>query len=233
MKEIFPYAGQQIELTRRRMKNMYLRVAPDGKITMSAPTRTPRADLIAFLAKNWNWVLGKLAEAQARPARPHREYVTGERVPLWGRYYELVVRDSTDGRGTIYLKDDRILMYMPQGATYEQRLRLVNDWYRYLLERAVPSILAQQERIVGKHASEWRIRNMRTRWGTCNVVTGRIWLNLQLAKYDPEALRYIITHELTHLWERNHGAAFQARMDKYYPHWREVRAKLNKEADFD
>ena len=37
-------------------------------------------------------------------------------------------------------------------------------------------------KIVGKAPDEWRVKNMRTKWGTCNPIKKRIWLNLQLAK---------------------------------------------------
>ena len=83
------------------------------------------------------------------------------------------------------------------------------------------------ETVVGKHAAAWRIRAMKTRWGSCNVRTAVITLNLQLAQYDLRALRYVITHELTHLWVRGHDARFYARMDAYFPDWREVRRALN------
>ena len=68
---------------------------------------------------------------------------------------------------------------------------------------------------------------MTTRWGTCNVKTHKIWLNLQLAKKTPECLDYVILHELTHLMEKNHNNNFVAHMDRFMPNWREIRKKLN------
>ena len=74
---------------------------------------------------------------------------------------------------------------------------------------------------------------MKTRWGSCNVRTAAITLNLQLAQYDVRALRYVITHELTHLWVRGHDGRFYARMDQYFPNWRNVRKELNARAQAD
>jgi len=68
---------------------------------------------------------------------------------------------------------------------------------------------------------------MTTRWGTCNTKTGKIWLNLQLAKKTPECLEYVILHELVHLVEKTHNERFVSLMDKYMPMWREVKATLN------
>ena len=102
-----------------------------------------------------------------------------------------------------------------------------------MMEQAIPVLLPQCEAIVGRQAAECRIRNMKSRWGTCNVVKARVWLNLQLAKYKPEALEYVMIHELTHLWEYNHGPAFKARMDQYCPNWRQRKKELNAAADFE
>lgn len=59
-------------------------------------------------------------------------------------------------------------------------------------------------------ANEYRIKNMRTKWGTCNIDKRRIWINLQLAKKPIECLEYVVTHELVHLVEKNHTNRFQA-----------------------
>ena len=80
---------------------------------------------------------------------------------------------------------------------------------------------------MGKRAALWRIRAMKTRWGSCNVRTAAVTLNLDLARYEVRALRYVITHELTHLWVRGHNAQFYAHMDRYFPGWQDVRRELN------
>ena len=58
--------------------------------------------------------------------------------------------------------------------------------------------------------------------------TGRICINLNLGHLPPEYLSYIVIHELTHLWEKGHGEQFKARMDQYYPQWRERRQDIIK-----
>ena len=116
----------------------------------------------------------------------------------------------------------------PPHATREQREAVIEGWYRTLLARAIPAVLARCEQVVGKRVKEWHIRKMKTRWGTCNVIAARIWLSLALVKHAPEALEYVVTHELTHLWVRNHGSAFKAHMDIYYPDWRRVKKELNR-----
>jgi predicted metal-dependent hydrolase len=68
---------------------------------------------------------------------------------------------------------------------------------------------------------------MTTKWGACNTSTGKIWLNLQLAKKPIECLEYVILHELIHLKVRNHGPEFVTEMNRYMQNWREIRNQLN------
>ena len=233
--EIFPFAGQVIYLKRKRIKNMYLRVQkPAGRIEVTAPMRMKRERITEFLGKHWPWVEKKQQAIleKAETQKLTRQYQTGDKIPLWGVYYDLVVRDSAGRQASVVFRDTRIVLTVPAYATVEQRREIVNGLYRRQLEQAIPKLLPRCEAIVGKKAAECRIRNMKTRWGTCNIVKARVWLNLQLAKYKPEALEYVMLHELTHLWVHNHGPAFKARMDVYCPDWRRIRQELNQFADF-
>ena len=73
--------------------------------------------------------------------------------------------------------------------------------------------------------SEFGVKKMKTRWGTCNVRTHRIWLNLKLAEFDPKALEMVVVHEMVHLLERGHNKRFYGFMDRFMPEWK-VASKL-------
>lgn len=71
------------------------------------------------------------------------------------------------------------------------------------------------------------IRSMKTNWGSCNRETRHLWFNVELAKKHPDCLEYIVAHEMTHYFERNHGGRFTKLMDTYLPDWRSRRDQLN------
>lgn len=82
------------------------------------------------------------------------------------------------------------------------------------------------EQRVGAKASEYRIRRMKTRWGSCNVKVGRVWLSLELARYPRECLEYVLVHELVHLHEASHNARFYRLLEEAMPDWRDRRSLL-------
>ena len=113
----------------------------------------------------------------------------------------------------------------PIGLADEVTPEEVAAW-RTIVEAEVPGLVAKWEPVMGVRAGKLAYRSMTSRWGSCNPNTGRICINVQLAKYPPECLEYVVVHELCHLLERGHGPRFKALMDAFLPDWRERRAKL-------
>ncbi len=112
-------------------------------------------------------------------------------------------------------------MTAPTEASPEE----IQAW-RTAVEDAAPALVEKWEAALGVRAGKLAYRNMSSRWGSCNPKTGRICLNIQLAKYPPECLEYIVVHELCHLIERGHGARFKELLGSVMPDWKARRSKL-------
>ena len=109
----------------------------------------------------------------------------------------------------------------------EEERKRQKELYRKQLAEILPEVIRKCEQITELHAREWRLRDMKTRWGSCNTVKKRIWLNIQLAACPRECLEYVVTHELVHLLVPGHGKEFWAYMDRFFPDWKRVRKELN------
>ena len=71
-----------------------------------------------------------------------------------------------------------------------------------------------------------KIREMKTRWGVCNVKTKTITLNSLLFRENIICLDYVIIHELSHLIYFNHSKNFWNLVEKYFPNYKEIRKSL-------
>ena len=98
---------------------------------------------------------------------------------------------------------------------------------REVLRELIDIILPKWERVTGLSCSAWQIRDMKTRWGTCNTQTGKIWFSLQLARQPIECIEYVVLHELIHLKIPGHGKDFKDMLDLYMPEWRDRRREMN------
>lgn len=218
-----------IAVIKKSIKNMYIRVLPpDGKVQITAPCSARDDAIRMFAVSRISWIKKQRENFETQPRQTKRQYVTGESYNVWGRRYRLDVQYSNI-RNAVFLAGDRLVLQVRAESTLEQRERVLNDWYRNQLKSKLPEVVRKCEQVVGVQASEWRIKNMRTKWGTCNIDRKRIWLNLQLAKKTPECLAYVATHELVHLLERNHNEQFQKYMDSCSPNWRVVKSTLNQQ----
>lgn len=72
-----------------------------------------------------------------------------------------------------------------------------------------------------------KITGARTRFGSCSA-RGSLCFSLYLMQYPPEAVDYVVVHELAHLRERNHGPRFYALVASVLPDWK-ARAALLKQ----
>ena len=104
-------------------------------------------------------------------------------------------------------------------------LKREKERFRQEAERLVK----KWEPVMGVSVSGITVRRMKTRWGSCNVNTHHINLNLALAQKPPECLEYVVVHELAHLLEPGHNPVFWGYMTQFYPDWKRVRKYLNDE----
>lgn len=214
--------GVNITVERKPIKNMYLRMHPDGQAFITAPKRMPDAVIERFASERLPWLLKK---QQAATLQPDICYETGDTLPIWGNPCRLTV--IPDGkRAHVDLLEDELRLSMPSDSTAEARKRAIDNALRKTLSTAIEAQAAACEQVVGKRASTWKIRDMKTRWGTCNTKSGAITINLQLVRRAPLYLTYVMLHELTHLWEPSHNARFYALMDRFCPDWKRIRKSL-------
>lgn len=220
-------ANIPVEVVKKNIKNLHLSVLPpDGKVRVSAPETLSDDAIAMFVRTKIGWIRKQQEKFELQPRQSERQYVSGETLYVWGKQYFLRVEYSYKGNSLV-LSGDNVILTVRKESTAKQRETFVNEWYRTLLKAEVEKYLPKWEKITGLQSSSWQSKYMTTKWGTCNTSTGKIWLNLQLAKKPIECLEYVILHELIHLKVRNHGPEFVAEMSRYMQNWREIRNQLN------
>lgn len=220
--------GIDVQVTCKDIRTLRLRVhAPDGRVTLSAPAALAPEAVEAFARERLAWIGKHRLRLAARPRPAEYRYAEGESHWFDGRSYSLRVVER-DAPARVVPEGDRLILQLPPGSTGAGRCALLEDWYRRHLATAIPRLIAHYEPRLQVQVAQFRIRRMKTRWGSCNIRARRIWLNLDLARHPHESLEYVVVHEMVHLLEPRHGARFHALMDRYLPGWREQDAWLKR-----
>jgi hypothetical protein len=149
------------------------------------------------------WIFEKLRSPQKYQKRRHppgKEVVNGESAPYLGRDYRVVLTNTPSGE----VEFDSAFLVPP--AQRAKRRAVLRHWY---LEQASKTIVAR----AGRHAGEMgvdvasaRIVDSRYRWGSCTAQG--VTFSWRLIKAPMFVIDYVIVHELAHLIEANHTAAF-------------------------
>ncbi len=221
-------AGLAIQVIRKDIKNLHLGVyPPDGRVRLAVPFGISDAAARLAIIGKVAWIRRQQARFAAQPRQSKREMVSGESHFYMGRRYRLHVVER-EAPSRVLLRRRAILELQVRGrCDAGVRRRVLFRWYRERLRELLPPVLARWEVALGVRALDVRIRRMRTRWGTCNALARRIWVNLDLALKPVQCLDYIIVHELAHFIEPLHGERFVALMDRHLPRWRHHRDVLN------
>jgi predicted metal-dependent hydrolase len=165
---------------------------------------------------------------QDQPRQTTREMVDGETHYVWGRPYRLRVVEDIGRAAVTLTPDGRLLLHVRRGSDHTSRSRRLETWYRQELRRCVPTLISKWAPLLQVDEPTWGIRQMKTKWGTCNRDRAHVWLNLELAHKASECLEYIVVHEMVHLLERNHTERFFDLMTHVMPQWQRHREELNR-----
>ncbi|GMR08741.1 MAG: SprT family zinc-dependent metalloprotease [Gammaproteobacteria bacterium] len=217
-----------VQIIRKDIKNLNLRVTPpEGGVRVSVPRYMDDETVRHIVVKKLPWIRKQQIRIASQPGQSLPEMYTGESHYYFGKQYLLDVIER-HGRHKVELNNNsRISLYVRPGTPAEKRGLVLTRWYRQQIKEAIPDLIQKWEPIIGVKVNEWRIKQMKTRWGSCNITASRIWLNLELVKRPVECLDYVVVHEMVHLLERCHNDDFRAYMDKFLPHWRLHRDALN------
>lgn len=94
-------------------------------------------------------------------------------------------------------------------------------------ERVLPGLVERWAKTVGVRPASVRVTAARTRFGSCSG-KDRLCFSLFLLQYPPEAVEYVVVHELCHILHHDHSGAFWREVERFLPDYRDRAALLKK-----
>ena len=178
-----------------RARRLSLRVSQlDGRVTLSLPNWTSQREANAFAMEKEHWIRRNLA-SQSEAVIPR----VGSYVLFYGRQIPLV---SGTGRAARF-EEDRILV----PGDPEKSPGRVAAFLKLMARQNLAQASDHYAAALGISYAGLSIRDTRSRWGSCTS-EGNLMYSWRLVMAPPKVLDYVAAHEVSHLVEMNHSAAY-------------------------
>lgn len=215
----------KIQIIKKDVKHINLKVRPTGEVVLTAPRDCPQCDIDYVLKKRSEWIDKRIAYFKMHNQLIEKEYVSGENLSYLGRNYRLKVIESHDER--VKLQRGYLQVFVRDKTHTKRKKRLLKAWYTSKAEIHFQKAIEKYQSIVKKEVDRICIREMKTRWGSCNPQKGYINLNLKLIEKPRECIEYVVLHELAHLIYPDHGRQFYNYLSLFMPNWGKRKERLN------
>ncbi|MBX9702646.1 MAG: M48 family metallopeptidase [Silvanigrellaceae bacterium] len=216
----------EIEICKKSIKNLILRINNQGAIKVSAPFHCSMETIRNFITQRQDWITTTQEKVASKLTAVALTLETGAPCSHLGINYLFRIEETIE-KPKITLADNHICCFVKPNTTLIEKQQLFQKWQREQLKSLLPALIEKWEPILGVKVNQWGIRAMKTRWGSCNPVKKHISLNLTLIQKPLVCLEYVLVHELVHLLEASHNKRFHALMTHYLPDWKKYKVLLN------
>lgn len=196
-------------ILRSRRRTLTITVS-EGEVVVRAPLGASDELVGRFVAEKEGWILKKIEEQTGGEFADVMEGKTllddGVRKPV-----KYGAARSEEKGGEFFLKNEKAV------RPFFERTRCL----------FLPDEVFELSRRTGMMPADVSVRDFKARWGCCDA-DGRIRLNWRLVMLPPALREYVLIHELCHLKEMNHSAAFWKLVGKHCGDYRQRRRLLKK-----
>ncbi len=194
-------------------KRISLRISQlDGRVTLTMPKRLAEREALDFARSKEAWIRKHL------DARGEDVMIgEGAELPLGGRMYPIL---AGTGR-RVQITPEGIFVPGPPERVGKRLSAHLKELARDRLAGASDDYAAR----LGRSYTRLSLRDTRSRWGSCTS-DGGLMYSWRLVMAPPEVLDYVAAHEVAHLAEMNHSAAFWAEVTRIYGDYAAARGWL-------
>lgn len=218
------------QLTRKKVKNVNLRIKQDGSVLVSANTRVPAAFIDDFIRQKQEFILSALAKFEKKRELHQdapKKYISGESYTLLGKSLRLKVEESENEE--VYTDGIYIFLKVKDKENFRRKEIMMTKWLKEYQTAIFQELILQTYAVFRKYDVPFpilKIRTMKTRWGSCQPQKGIITLNSRLIEAPRNAIEYVVLHEFAHFIHPNHSKQFWNFVTMMMPDWKERKKGL-------
>jgi predicted metal-dependent hydrolase len=223
--DVIPYTIVYSPRARRKR----VAIAPSG-IRVVLPRGAAEKEGIEFIES----VKGRVYRARKKVLEQHARhqslivlhYVSGARIPFFGREIILVVQPEKRKRSAIHCEDGELVVKVPAALAARERetqvKKRVEDWMKAQMWTETAKVIPPLEKKIGVRPKGLRVKSQKKLWGSCGK-NHVINLNWKLSLFPRKVFEYVVVHEMCHLRHMNHSRDYWSLVERVMPDYRKYK----------
>ena len=217
-------------LIRKSVKNLNMRVKPEGTIIVSANPLVSARYVDRFVLSHEETIIKALNKYEKLRQNTQKPlcYESGEKVLFLGKQLHLLLEVSKVEGVDIF--GDFLNLRVKDISDFARKERVMKKWFAKMQREVFLQICDEIYPLFQTYGIKYplvKIRSMKSRWGSCQPTKGIITLNAKMIAAPREAIEYVVLHEFAHFIHPNHSKDFYALVEKFMPDWKQRKAMLN------
>jgi len=206
-------------IKRSRRKSVSIYVTKEAKIEVHAPLKLSKTYIDNLVSEKEEWLLTHLSKMkQELQKRDTFRLENHNMVLILGSEYPIC--DTSENTAVF----DGASVSLPLGD-FAWRKEAMIKLYKRLAHDILPQIVEKHASIMNVSPKSMRITSAKTRWGSCSG-DNRLNFSWYLMMTPMSVIDYVVVHELSHMLEHNHSAAFWGIVSRFCPDFQKEKQSL-------
>lgn len=218
-------------LRRSNRRSVGLQISDRG-LVVTAPIKLDHAELTRVLKDREIWIISRLRDwRQCQAKMTHLPILLEKELPLpiAGRPHKILFESSL--KRNILNEHNQTITLRQGKPKSNNEFMLASQEIEQLLRKVAKSRFAKIANQVAEQRNippfSIHIASAKCRWGSCNL-RGELRLNWRLMFYPDDIIKYVVVHEMAHLFEMNHSPKFWRQVEQLMPDYEKAHHFLNK-----
>ena len=207
-----------VKRSRKRKRTISLQISDKSELVIAAPYFTPIGEINRFVQEKQSWINKTIQRHKEEAIRNKaKEYITGEMFYYLGESFPLEVFFEQNERKGLVFWGNRF--YLNTADATEKGIFYFVSWYKKKAREYINQHVDFFSREIGVLPRKIKITSAEKRWGSCSA-DDNLSFSFRLIMAPPDIIDYVIVHELMHIKEKNHSAAFWKLIEVVMPEYK-------------
>jgi predicted metal-dependent hydrolase len=213
-----------VNRSRKRKKTISLQISDKSELVIAAPYFTPIGEISRFVQEKQNWIHKTIQKHKEEAIKNKvKEYITGEMFYYLGESFPLEVFFEKNERQGLAFWSNRF--YLNTADAAEKGMSYFVAWYKKKAKQHLRKRVDFFNRELNLRAKSVKITSAEKRWGSCSA-DDNLSFSFRLIMAPAAIIDYVVVHELMHIKEKNHSAAFWGLIEACLPEYKTHRRWL-------